>query len=149
MKESIGAWKNTCHVLMHTQGLIPLKLWHVSLSVYHNSVKSSVWQSAAMQLSHLTHWTLHEIHLEVQVIGCLQAGQGLWRHSEEWMRRLPVAAAPKPSETFTGLVLKTFTLLEFWPHTSRNSDHLALTPSANGKREEFRLQGVNLSICGL
>lgn len=107
MKESIWAWKNTCHVLMHTQRLIPLKLWYVSLSVYHNSVKSSVWQSAAMQLSHLTHWTLHEIHLEVQVIGCLQAGQGLWRHSEEWMwmRRLPVAAAPKPSETFTGLVL--------------------------------------------
>lgn len=39
MKESIGAWKSTCHVLMHTQRLIPLKLWHVSLSVYHNSVK--------------------------------------------------------------------------------------------------------------
>lgn len=35
-------------------------------------LKSSVWQSAALQLSHLTHWTLHDIHLEVQVIGCLQ-----------------------------------------------------------------------------
>lgn len=142
---------------MHAQRLIPLKLWHVSLSVYHKSVKKQRVMLTVCSHATVTFNTLDTAWNSFR-------GSGYWMFAGmtgifEALRGVDVdvkTSCRSCTLTIRNIYMacfkcsgKTFTMLEFWPHTSRNSDYLALTPSANGKREEFHLQWVNLSICGL